>query len=177
MPAVTADTLTLPRLPEPVSGAVDQHVRVHPVGQAEDDLAGVGLEIERIGKDVLSAAVVGEVEADPERSAAAGRDLVTLDHPVVERDARVGETRSPHPLAGDVLLDVDAELLLQSGQGLWDTDHVVVERRLGAAVREPVAALDGHVALGQLLDELGGGFDRFGCGRWFDKAAHICFRR
>src|SRR6185503_16009269 len=102
---------------EPFAVGGGEVVGLEAVGEREDHLAAIVLEgvravarAKRELEEVLLALVAAEVIRRPQ---VAGRDAVALDHAVVARDARVLEARALDVEAGDVLLDVGADLLLQ----------------------------------------------------------------
>ena len=96
-----------------------QHVRLQAVGEAENDLATVVLELagvgprpQRVGQHVLAADVPGEIVALP---VSAVRRLVALDHPVVVRDTRPVERRANGALITNVVLDLHDQEFFELG--------------------------------------------------------------
>src|SRR5690606_30735989 len=111
----------------PVGGV--QVVALEAVGEREDGLAAVFLEVElavaraeRELVEALAALVAGKVIRGPEVT---GRDGVALDQPVIARHAGLLEART----LGDELLEVgervEAELRLQFAEGVGELQELV----------------------------------------------------
>ena len=134
--------------------AVHEHVALKAIGQGEDDLATVVLEVivvvagaERMGEQVLPAGVAGEVVALPVDDVAG---FMSFNQPIVSGDAGAVETRTGDTLLPDVLGDIDAEHLLQLFVGVRQLQDFVIERRPGRGGHEPVATDIRQLALGRL---------------------------
>jgi hypothetical protein len=126
-PLRVADDLDGALVDAPALG-VDDHVALQPVGQAEQDLAAVGLEVERVLEDVLVAGVAGEVEGAPEGP---GLEVPALQDTVVAGDAGVGE---PGPGRGRRVRAVgaapaDLELVPQFPLGAGQVEEGGIQRR------------------------------------------------
>ena len=124
------------------------------VGQREDHFAAVAckrLQVvrrpERMGEEILPARVGGEVVAAPVDDAAL---LVTLDQPVVARDAGAVEAGADDALLLQVLQEVDADHLLELRLQVGQPEDVMIKRRATGLGDKPVAAHARLLAIGPL---------------------------